>query len=263
MSRNALKNIYKLLDESQVDVNVSESFVRDLKRSIELVDEQNSRTPSKTYKPSSMQCMRNMYFQRIGAVPDKGTSNACLVGICESGTDRHIRVQNAVIRMKECGMDCEYIDVEKFVRERNLQDIEVVSKQGTETKLFNTSYNISFMCDGIIRYRNHYYILEIKTESVYKWTNRTDVDPSHYNQATSYSLSLELPEVLFLYINRDNCDMKCYLYTPTELDKTLIRTMITDCEVCVANETVPNKPEDLPRKVCEYCNYKAQCRKAG
>lgn len=261
MARSALKNICRLIEESQVEVAVQDAFLRDLKRSIELTDEQNTRKPSMSYKPSSMQCMRNMYYQRIGVEPDKGTANSCLIGICESGTDRHERVQNAVSRMKEHGIDCEYIDVEKFVRERNLQDIAVVGKQGNETKLYNTTYNISFLCDGIIRYRGHYYILEIKTESVYKWTNRTGVDPSHENQATAYSISLDLPEVIFLYINRDNCDMKAYMFEVTELMRTVLKSTITDCEVCVQNKTVPNKPDDLPRKVCEYCNYKTQCRK--
>lgn len=263
MSRSALKNIYKLLDESQTETNAAESFVRDLKRSIELVDEQSSRAPSKTYKPSSMQCIRNMYYQRLGVNPDKGNANACLIGICESGTDRHIRVQNAVTRMKDNGIDCEYIDVEKFVTERNLQDIQVVSKQGAETKLFNSSYNMSFMCDGIIRYKRHYFILEIKTETSFKWVNRTGVDQSHYNQATAYSLSLELPEVLFLYINRDNCDMKAYVFEVTDAMRMNIASLINHCEECVMSETVPAKPEDVPRKTCDYCNYKTQCRKDG
>lgn len=261
MARSALKNICKLIEESQVEVAVQDAFLRDLKRSIELTDEQNARKPSMSYKPSSMQCMRNMYYQRIGIEPDKGTANSCLIGICESGTDRHERVQNAVSRMKDNGIDCEYIDVGKFVRERNLQDIAIVGKQGNETKLYNTTYNISFLCDGIIRYKGHYYILEIKTESVYKWTNRTGVDPSHENQATAYSISLELPEVIFLYINRDNCDMKAYLYTPNEEQKADLVSMILACETAVKASAVPPKPEDLPRKVCEYCSYKTQCRK--
>jgi hypothetical protein len=81
MARNSLKNVMHLIDVANQNIPVEQMFLSDLKRSIELTDEKESRPPSKTYKPSSMNCERQMYYQVIGAEQDKGNSNYCLVGI--------------------------------------------------------------------------------------------------------------------------------------------------------------------------------------
>jgi hypothetical protein len=263
MARNSLKSICRLIDQANDKLPPAQSFLTDLKKSIEMTADEDRRKPSQTYKPSSMKCIRNMYYQRAGATPDEELSSYCSVGICNSGSDIHIRIQTAVENMKKHGIDCEYIDVADYVKSRNLDYLEIVSKSGMETKLFHKTLNMSFMCDGIIRYNHHYYILEIKTEASFKWSTRTDTDPAHYNQGTAYSVAFQLPEVMFLYINRDILDMKAYLFVPTdEMKENLVGT-IEDCEGYVNRMICPPKPEDLPRNVCTYCSYKTQCRKDG
>ena len=263
MARNSLKGICKLIDQANEKLSPEKSFLADLKRSIEMSADKDKRKPSQTYKPSSMKCIRNMYYQRTGAEPDAELSSYCSVGICNSGSDIHIRIQTAVEDMKKNGIDCEYIDVADFVKSRNLDYLEIVSKSGMETKLFHKTLNMSFMCDGIIRYKNHYYILEIKTEASFKWSNRTDTDPAHYNQGTAYSVAFNLPEVLFLYINRDILDMKAYRFVPTDEMKEELVGNIEDCEGYVGRLICPPKPVDIPRAVCNYCSYKTKCRKDG
>lgn len=263
MAKTKLKNIHRLITEATKLVPVNESFVADLNVTIEKRDSANSRLPSKSYKPSSMKCIRNMYFQIVGADVDTERANACLVGICESGTDRHERIQSAVCAMQDFGIDCQYINVADFVREHNLTDLEIRDQKGFETKLYNTKYNISFMCDGIIKYKGKYYILEIKTESMYKWQSRTGVAEEHISQGTAYSVSFGIDEVLFLYECRDTCDKKAFLLQITPEMKMDLVTKIEECDQYVSSLTVPPKPEDLPRKVCAYCNYKTQCRAAG
>ena len=263
MARNSLKSVCRLIDQANEKLSPAQSFLTDLKKSIEMSADEDKHKPSQTYKPSSMKCIRNMYYQRAGVTPDEELSSYCSVGICNSGSDIHIRIQTAVEDMKKHGIDCEYIDVADFVKSRNLDYLEVVSKSGMETKLFHKTLNMSFMCDGIIRYKNHYYILEIKTEASFKWSTRTDTDPAHYNQGTAYSVAFNLPEVMFLYINRDILDMKAYTFVPTnEMKENLIGT-IEDCEGYVNRMICPPKPVDLPRNVCNYCGYKTQCRKDG
>jgi CRISPR/Cas system-associated exonuclease Cas4 (RecB family) len=263
MARNSLKGICKLIDQANEKLSPEQSFLADLKRSIEMSADEGKRKPSQTYKPSSMKCIRNMYYQRTGAEPDEELSSYCSVGICNSGSDIHIRVQSAVEDMKKHGIDCEYIDVADFVKSRNLDYLEIVSKEGMETKLFHKTLNMSFMCDGIIRYNNHYYILEIKTEASFKWSNRTGVDPAHHKQGTAYSVAFNLPEVMFLYINRDILDMKAYRFIPTDEMKEELVGTIEECEGYVNRMICPPKPEDMPRNVCNYCSYKTKCRKDG
>ena len=263
MARDRLKSVCRLIDAANTKVSPEQAFLADLKRSIEKSADKEARKPSQTYKPSSMNCIRNMYYQVMGVEQDPSQSAYCSVGICNSGTDIHIRIQKAVEDMKNNGIDCEYIDVEDYVRSRNLDYLEIVEKYGMETKLYYKDLNMSFLSDGIIRYKNHYYILEIKTEASFKWNTRDNVDPTHYKQGTAYSIAFKLPEVLFLYVNRDVLDMKAYMFVPTDEMKQDLVGMITECDGYVSRMICPPKPENVPKKTCSYCGYKTLCGKDG
>lgn len=263
MARQSLKNIIRLIDAAKEQVPVEQEFLADLKRSIELNDEKGRRLPSKTYKPSGMNCMRASYYQIMGVEPDESSSSYTMVGICNSGTDIHVRVQTAVAEMRENGIDCEYLDVADFVKSRELDNLEIKSKNGMETKLYHKRLNMSFMCDGIIRYKGKYYILELKTESSYKFMNRHDVDPSHYNQGTAYSLAFGLDNVLFVYISRDILDMKAFMFNVTNEMRSHLVDYIDECDSYVKRKIAPPKPENVARKTCSYCGYKTQCKKDG
>ena len=261
MARNSLKNVTKLIARANTVVPVEQQFLDDLKRSIELDDMKNARKPSQTYKPSGMNCIRSMYYQVIG-VDVEADSNYVMVGICEAGTDRHERIQNAISKMKDYGFDCEYIDVAEYVKSRGLDEyLDIVDKCGNETKLYDRNRNISFLCDGIIKYQGKYYIVEFKTESSFKWRDRKEVDPKHYNQARTYSLELQLDDVIFVYINRDIVDMKSYMYHVKQSERDAIIELLERCQQYVDSKQLPPKPEDANTKKCAYCNYKNLCDK--
>lgn len=259
MARNSLKNVTRLINTINTVVPPEKDFLADLKRSIELTDVKNREQPSQTYKPSSMNCIRNMWFQVTGAEQDSGTSSYSLIGICNSGTDIHERVQRYVDDMKNNNIDCEYVNVADYVKSRNLDYLEIVEQKGMETKLFHKDLKMRFLCDGIIRYKGHYYILELKTESSYKWQGRKGVDPKHYMQGTAYSVAFGIKEVLFVYISRDVLDMKSYMFIPTEEQKQGLISKIQECETYVANNECPPIPDNVPRATCEYCNYRKLC----
>lgn len=263
MARNSLKSVSRLIDIANTNVPVEEQFRTDLCRSIEITDEKSARLPSQTFKPSSMTCKRGCYYQIMGVKPDESKSTYTMIGICDSGTDIHVRTQKAVMQMKENGMDCEWVDVEEYVKANELNYLEIKSKTDTETKLYDTRYNISFMCDGIIKYKGKLYILEIKTETSGKWYSRTGVNPKHYNQAISYSNSLKLNDVIFLYIDRDMSNKKAYLYHVTDDMRASLVDFIKDTQGYVDRKVVPPKPEDAGRSKCTYCSYQSQCKKDG
>lgn len=257
----ALLNVLNLIDASVEGLPVEKQFLNDLKMSIERNDEKGQRKPSPSYKPSSMHCIRNMYFQITGApIANTGTSSE-LVGICESGTDRHIRIQDAVAAMKENNIDCEYVNVADYVREHGLTDrLNIVSQQGNETKLYHKTLNMSFLCDGIIRYKGKYYILEIKTETSNKYWDQNDVRPEHKLQGIAYSVAFDIDNVIFLYENRDNCSKKAFMFHVTDDMKQDLVGKITECDLYVKNQVVPPKPE-IDKKTCAYCSYADICKK--
>ena len=61
MSRKSLKNVMRLIDNAKETLPIEQNFLNDLKRSMELEDEKYHRLPSKTYKPSGMNCIRASY----------------------------------------------------------------------------------------------------------------------------------------------------------------------------------------------------------
>ncbi len=261
MARGSLKNVAKLLNAVNEEVPVAEQFLYDLTKSIEMTENKNTRKPSQTYKPSSMNCMRMSYYQIKGEEPDISKAEYAIIGIGESGTDRHIRVQQAICQMKENGFNCEYIDIEDFIKKRNLTDLEVKEKSGMETKVYNKKLNMSFLTDGIIKYRGKYYIFEFKTEIANKWYSRLSVDTKHYQQAISYSINFGLDGVIFLYENRDTCQKKCYLLEITDEMKQDVLGYMSNCDTYIEQNKIP--PKIINTKICQYCSYKERCKKDG
>lgn len=261
MARSSLKNVMKLIDDATKTLPVEEAFLNDLKKSIEETDKKGrAGKPSKTYKPSSMQCIRNMWFQVTGAEPDNTRSSYTGIGICNAGSDIHSRVQLAITQMKENDIDCEYIDVESYINAYELNYLQVKEKYEHETKLYHTKLNMSFMTDGIIRYKGQFYVLEIKTETSGKFFSRQGVDPKHFDQATAYSIAFRLDDVIFLYISRDNLDMKAFMFHVTGEMKENLLGKITECDGYKDRMIMPPKPEDLPKGVCTYCGYLGLCK---
>lgn len=259
MVSKSLKNIHNLIKAASEQIPPHEAFLNDLVSVICKCEE--VRPASQTYKPSSLMCVRNMYYQIMGAELNKEKPDESLIGMADIGTHRHAVLQGYVSRLKEFNIDCEWIDVEEYVNEHCLElGTKVVKKEGFEYKCHNDKYNMNFLCDGIIKYKGIYYILEIKTEGSFKWNKRTGVDEKHKPQACCYSLCFGIDKVLFVYENRDNCTKKSYLYKPTqhEIEEEVINK-IARCESYVKDCIAPPKTEN--KRICAYCNYSEICKK--
>lgn len=263
MSRASLKSVSRLINIANEEKPIEEQFLTDLCRSIELDSEKHWKLPSRTFKPSGMRCPRDNYYTLMGVEPDKGSSSHNMIGIVNSGSDIHDRMQTAISGMIENGMSCEYVSVPDFIKERGIDDLVIREQHGHETKLYNTKYNISFMLDGIIRYKGKYFILEIKTETSNKWYSRAEVDKKHYNQAIAYSLNMGLNDVMFLYIDRDMLNKKTYIFHVTDKMRNEMVKYIENVNGYVKRQIVPPKPNDIAKNICTYCGYQSQCRKDG
>lgn len=273
-----LFSVSNLIKEQEAQNNVASLFLRRIEEAIVKLEPEFK--PSIYYKPSSLICLRQMYFTRQGITPEDEKKTAAGIGICESGTDRHDRIQRVLSKMKDLGMEFEYIDVETYVKEHNLTDIEIKEKKGMETKCFNKRYNISFLTDGIIKYipTNKYFIFEYKTEVSMKFRNRDGEELTHRTQAACYSLSFGIDDTLFVYENRDICEKKVFHYhSDYSEQKEKVIDKIKKCEEYLTNGVVPPKltNKDIDpnfvggkdrvsgpsAKICQYCKYKRECSK--
>lgn len=260
----SLKNLAKMISQANKEKTPEQEFLFMLNQTISRLHQENKRQPSKSFKPSSLGgCWRRLAYEVSGAPMDKGEmEEASSVGILESGTDRHDRIQKSVMEMKRLGYECEWIDVEEYLKRRPVEGTSVVSKNGNETKLKNEVLNLSFMCDGIIKMNGKYYILEIKTEASFKFMSRADVVEMHKVQATCYSVGIGIDNVIFLYENRDVCSKKSFLYEVKPQDKQdRVIHVIETVNAYLEAETVP--PKTKQNSHCKYCPFKEQCSKDG
>lgn len=262
----------------EADKNIASLFLKRIEEAVIQLDDDYK--PSSHHTPSSMICVRQMYFKRKGVTPEAETKSASMIGILESGTARHDAIQRVLDKMDELGMEFKYMDVEEYIKENDIKDIDIIGKTGMETKCYNTKYGISFLTDGIILHKptGEYFIFEYKTEVTQKFTRRDKQELVHETQGAAYGLSFNINKTLFVYEDRNFCNKKCFEYVVTDEDKiNKVVAKIESCEEHIKNGTVPpkvtNKDIDPTfvggkdrsvgpsAKVCLYCKYKEECQK--
>lgn len=237
---------------------VADTFLSNLEKSMCIDAKPTKNVKSTFYKPSSLNCLRMMFYYRNGTTIDGVDRPASSIGILQSGEDRHLRIQKAITQMKQNGFDVEWVDVETYIRDNKLTNLEVVSKKEFETTVHNKELDLLFLCDGIVKINGSYFIIEIKTENASSFYNRVAVAEEHKHQAACYSLSFNINKVIFIYENRDLCLKKAFLFTVPLSLKNEVIGMIERCNEYVSKKELPTK---LVCKFCTYCDYKKKCSK--
>lgn len=251
------KLLMDLIRNKVDNLPIEQCFLTDLKATVSACNPPSKR--SAYFKPSSLQCMRIMYFDRIQAPIDAAMTEYSGARICETGSNSHECIQRYVSKMRELGKDWEFVDVETYIKEKQLDYLTVKSKKLFETHLIDTRYGISFLCDGILKHAGHYYIFEIKTETDDKGLGRDEADPYHKFQSVSYSLSLGINDIIWLYEERNFCCPKAFHTIVTDEDRLNLIQRFETVEQAVKDLIPPEKCTS--RKTCTYCPYKTECRK--
>lgn len=257
MDSSAKKTLFSMINATVEELPPEDTFLLELRQTVQKCNPPEK--GSSYYKPSSMNCNRCMYYIAKETEPDDVLPSYSSVRITESGTSSHERIQYYVSMMREKGFDCDWIDPEWYVRNKGLTYLTVRDKKEFETKFLDTRYNLSFLCDGIIRYKGKYYILEIKTETDYKNMNRKEADEKHRNQSICYSLSLGIEDVMWIYESRNVCNPQVFHTHVTDKEREEIVMRIEYVDDCVKNNILPPKTEDY--KACQYCQYRGRCSK--
>lgn len=258
--------ILSLKVQSQESKTFEDSFLDKYNEALlnnELENQQE--TPKDYFRPSSLGggCKRMLVYQRLGIerskedLEDEWTYN--IIGICDSGTDRHERIQKIVANMD----GVETLDIEELVKEANQLGVNtsIVSwnKSHTECRCINEDYKISFQPDGAFRFNKKECLLEIKTTSMFQFQKLNAPKWEHIRQATLYALGLNMRYVLFFYEDRNFTRHKLFLFEVTEDLKQEMMEKVRYLEECLKNNILPPKEEDK----CTYCDYKGRCFKDG
>lgn len=260
----ALKNLAKMVAAVNREKTPEQEFLWMLEETIIRCAEEEKRKPSQAFHPSSLGgCLRRNFYELEGADTDihtRPTANG--VGMGESGTDRHERIQKYVTRMRKKGFDCDWIDVEEYLKMWPQQGSKVVERQGMEIKVYNSILAMSFKCDGVIRLNGILYVLEIKTEVSFKWMSRTEIVGKHKIQAACYSVALGIDNVMFLYENRDFCTKKTFAVSLTAQEKNeLVVHRIEEVNGYREQKIIPPKTDI--KSECKYCPFTEICKRDG
>lgn len=245
ITKNAIEKLKNTLD-------IADNFNNDLIRAIEQSIPKYTMKPN--YKPSSLDCIRKMWFI-MKSVNAESNESYQSVGILQSGSDRHLRLQKIICS----NTFCKKIDIPKFIKDNKL-NLQVKRLTEYEVNLYSPEYRVSFMLDGLIEYKDKIYILEIKTESNNKFYQHSKVREEHINQISTYSLLMKVPNILFIYENRDTLQLKSYLTTITNKQTEKIEKLIRSCDEYVEKDVIPPKSLIDSNVKCEYCNYISHCK---
>ena len=258
-----LVDLAKQLKTIETTQSIEDKFLKEFEMTVMIKDadyQVNKEIVKYHIRPSSLGgCLRNNYYQFIGAEPELLTTQPEMIGISECGTDRHNRIQNTIKRMQSA----EWISVSDHLEQLKASGstISTIVKEvkDNETKCWNPNLNLSFMCDGIVDYMNLRRIIEIKTETSLKFKERKGVEPKHLVQATCYSLALGIDDILFIYEERDKCVKKAYSVHISNQQKQYVINMINRIKYHAKIQTAPPRPEGL--SMCTYCPYRERCSK--
>lgn len=257
-----------LVHNSTVRKPLNKRFLTDVMNAIEALELKNRRKSSNFYKPSSMNCEREMYFTRMGAPEDYIASQYNGIGMADTGTRRHVAIQEVLESMEKNGFDWRYIDVAKYLDQKHKEgkclDVIATDKRGMETHLKHNKLFLSFMCDGIVQQisTGDYFLFEFKNQISFKYANKQKVDDEHISQVATYCMALDLDKALVLYENRDNCELECpeLLSVSQEIKDYQIQKLLY-VEDCVHKQKAPKRQASAKR--CRYCKYKTICEKVG
>lgn len=247
--------------KNAANVSFEDSFLREYEAAVKREEKAQAQPyPKHSFRPSSMYgCERMLFFSRMYAGTGRVEDNEPnLTEICDSGTDRHLRIQKLVADME----GVKTLDLEEVVKEANARGINTEflgwNEDKTEARCKNEDLSIYFQPDGVLNFMGKDVILEIKTESTYQFSNRYEPKEDHKYQATCYGMGLGIDYVLFLYEDRNFCNKKAYLWKITDAMKEKVKDKIAYVNKAIEAGVPPHKDTNK----CTYCDYKTECQLA-
>ena len=218
----------------------------------------------KTFAPSSFRCKRIQWFRLRGVQPDKPkTADAVLDFTAVLGTALHKMIQENL----KSSLGDRWVDVEKYIQ-THVNTPEkytcLPSDDSLETLVTLSDPPVRFACDGILKWKDEFVLLEIKSSEFSSWSDLTDPKPQHVDQTKCYCSLLNLNRVFFLYIDRQYGGLKCYDVKYTENQMKSVWNDMKEIQESVEYHLCP---EPLPKgdSWCteSHCKYYKKCAEYG
>ena len=217
----------------------------------------NDAVKHRTFAPSQMRCDRVSWFRLRGTEPDRIKSpDIGLNFTAQVGTACHEAIQERLSNsLKEDWISVkDWISMNPEYFKDYKMDIEI---KGYESQIaLHSPYPVRFACDGIFRFKDKVRLLEIKTAEFSSLNDLTGPKLKHIDQIKCYSMLLHIPDVIFLYQDRQHGDMKCFEVNVKEYEWDAVRSKMDNvmhlAEVNIAPEGLPVGDPDCNSNMCPY-----------
>lgn len=228
---------------------------------IQELKKERLRPHRKSFAPSQFRCPRISWFRLRGVSPDMPPDpDIGLNFTAEVGTALHLIIQNHLINNESI----EWVDVKSYIESKEYPYSFNIKSNGIEWMIEIENPPVTFACDGIVRWGDTYYLLEIKSCEHTTWEKLTGPKDEHVDQIHLYSSLLDIQNVMMMYIDRQYGGMKCFdLKIPSYVKDSIFRS-IDDILDKVESHIAP---DGLPSgdKWCQpsYCSYYKKCKEYG
>ena len=230
----------------------------------EIVDE-SSTVKHRTFAPSQMRCDRVSWFRLRGTEPDKvKTPDIGLKFTAQIGTACHEAIQSRL--SDKLGSDWLSVNDWIAMNPELFKDYDMdIEQKGFESMIdLRAPFPVRFACDGIIRFNDKVYLLEIKTAEFSSLNDLTRPKDRHMDQIRTYSTLLHLNNVLVLYQDRQWGEMKCFEVTVSDSEQQAVRDNMSRimhlAEVNIAPNGLPVGDSDCNPSMCPYAD---KCKEWG
>lgn len=220
----------------------------------------NSVAPHKpVYAPSSAFCDRKIWFRLRGVNPDAPVSTDYYGEFVKMiGDACHVYVQSLLKDALKEG----WVDVAEYLRELDLQ-CKLPYVYSTETAGYETHVSIEyppicFSTDGIIRYRDKLYIVEIKSLEHSTFSEIFEPRAKDVSQTAAYQSLLYIDDVMYIYVDRLYGNVKCFEYHNSNTSFQALMAHCTKLKKMADAKVAPSKC-DIP-SACAMCEYKKRCK---
>lgn len=227
----------------------------------ESILEGETKTPSRTFAPSQIRCKRVSWFRLRGVEPEQETTvDRTLNFKAQIGTACHKIIQETLSEK----LGDNWIDPEHYITKHVAKPGWIFScnKTDFETQVEITEpVPIKFAPDGIIFWKDKYWLLEIKTSEYNSFEKLTDPKPEHIDQIKCYATILNIQDALVLYQDRLFGELKCFEVHITEEDMTQIWGMFKEVQDDVIKNIAPPKlPTGDKHCTPSICRYYNRCK---
>lgn len=222
------------------------------------IQAKNAEPKSQTFAPSSVRCKRISWFRLRGVQPDiTKNPDLTLNFTADIGTACHRIIQENLVDLYKDN----WVSVEDYLKEHPPGYQYELTQAGLETQVAILDPPVKFACDGILRIKDKYYLLEIKTSDYMSFGELTGPKSQHIDQIRCYATLLGITDVLVLYVDRQYGAMKCFELHISLEEMNEVKQMFEDVQnLATAMIAPPKLPANDSWCTPSHCIYYNKCK---